>query len=197
MPATPVDIGVIITENGEVLQLIGLSIGNKIAEGGISIAISPYGGPFMESAGSITVTPDGTRYITEYIRGTFVQGVIPWQMEASTTIHPPDQSPYLISVGFPEKTAAEISGGLFRHCFVAGTLIGAKAIEEVAVNDEVLSYDADGNLVPGRVTATLDKIIQYLFGIRRFRRHLQPEVPRSDCRCILPSYQSGSGVLAR
>ncbi|MDF1720771.1 MAG: hypothetical protein P1U65_08855 [Minwuia sp.] len=49
--------------------------------------------------------------------------------------------------------------GLLRECFGAGTPVtmadgSMKAIEDVRSGDEVLSYDAEGSILPGRVTRT-------------------------------------------
>jgi hypothetical protein len=59
---------------------------------------------------------------------------------------------------------------LTEDCFLAGTAILLPSglnllIEDVSVGDIVLSYDAIGQLVPGRVTRTFRKEVSHLLGV--------------------------------
>jgi hypothetical protein len=60
--------------------------------------------------------------------------------------------------------------GNYFECFPAGTRIqrldgSAVAIESICTGDTVLSYTADGTLVPGRVTRTFQKDVTHLLDI--------------------------------
>lgn len=72
---------------------------------------------------------------------------------------------------FLEKSVQE---NLFEECFAAGTSItladgSTKPIEDIVPNDMILSYDAHGNLTPGRVKRTFEKHVIHIldvFGMR-------------------------------
>ncbi|TQV80735.1 hypothetical protein [Denitrobaculum tricleocarpae] len=56
------------------------------------------------------------------------------------------------------------------HCFLAGTEVDmwdgtTRPIEEINLNDLVVSYDDSGNLVPGRVTRTLVNEVRHILDL--------------------------------
>ncbi|MEO0622244.1 MAG: hypothetical protein AAFU49_00065 [Pseudomonadota bacterium] len=57
-----------------------------------------------------------------------------------------------------------------QECFLAGTEISMwdgtkRPIEDIRVGDEVVSYERNGNLVPGRVTQTMENSVRYILDV--------------------------------
>ncbi|MEM9097031.1 MAG: Hint domain-containing protein [Pseudomonadota bacterium] len=78
--------------------------------------------------------------------------------------------------GFAAPGASPIPVGR-PECFVAGTKIslrghGTKSIEHIRAGDLVTSYDAKGNLVPGRVTRVFQNRVKHILDV--FGLHVTP-----------------------
>jgi hypothetical protein len=76
----------------------------------------------------------------------------------------------LVQNGYSIPTVIQILQEIGADCFLAGTPVllfdgSSKSIERIQVGDKVLSYDASGTLVPGRVTRTFRNEVSHLLDV--------------------------------
>lgn len=109
--------------------------------------------------------------VIEYMNGVFASLGLPLLREVpgndGTVL---DLISRMAASGYSMPTILEFVKSLKAECFFAGTLVllpggATKSIESILTGDLVLSYDASGNLAPGRVTRTFRNEVSHLLDV--------------------------------
>lgn len=180
-----VDVGVVITENGDVLPMFGLGVGNDILGASVGFVIADDGSN-LSSYNTITVSSNGTVIKTENFPGDADHP----NVKVEFTIY--DSQGNIISQGTTNigdsQLAADMAAGIAPRvnpqCFgpevpidmwpldpefapnpnnsheqydqeAVRAKIWKKPIEQIRVGDYVVSHDKNGNMVPGYVPRTM------------------------------------------
>ncbi|MEM0977226.1 MAG: hypothetical protein AAGJ34_06810 [Pseudomonadota bacterium] len=155
------DIGILITENGTVVPMLGVGVGNQILGGGVGI----YLGDADDSYGRlnrITVTPDGQIIETYFSQGTEENPGL------ATRVVTRDAAGEITHTSMNSISDPDIIRDIMLYgrdhfdqkCFSAGTQIAlfdgsSVPIEDITSDHSVLSFNTNGEAVEGRVTRLL------------------------------------------
>lgn len=190
-----VDVGVFISENGDVFPVMGVGVGAGLF--GVSAGyILADNGDNLSSYNTITVQPDGAVIKLEYLPG---DGTDPFASVRARYTHY-DENGQITASGFTgvdRATGADMAAGIydrdFGQCFLENTLIAMwpsdeisacrsnkfsseneiirsysqSPIQDLYINDLVVSFDSEGELRPGRVARIFknrSKVILDFFG---------------------------------
>lgn len=166
------DAALVYDKHGNVDHLL-LSAGIQNKLGGISFGIRIRDdGTSLSSYNTITVNPDGGYIAIEHYPG---DAQYPY-VKVKFTIY--DANGLEINTAYTNiadpKIAADMASGRasigVEKCFLSGTLISmsdgsTKRIEDIQPDDQVLSYDASGALVPGRVVRTFRNEVKHILDV--------------------------------
>lgn len=191
-----VDVGIIITGDGDVLPVLGLGVGNEIFGAGVGFVIADDGSN-LSSYNTITIRPDGTVIKIEHSPGDADYPNVKVEYKVY------DSQGNLLSqgatnIGNPELAADMAAGVAPRgnsQCFgpevpidmwplnpdlkpgpdgiydqeEVRASIWTKPIELVEVGDIVVSFDENNNLVPGPVARTFQNDVKILLNFHGTR----------------------------
>lgn len=192
-----VDIGIVITEDGEVLPMLGFGVGNDILGVNAGFIIADDN-THLSSYNTITVSPDGTVIKIEHFPGADPYDYV----KVKYSIY--DANGVLVNEGFTEIGDPDIAARMgagdptlrgASQCFGTGTPIDMwpiglslepgpdgvydqelvqakiwqKPIEEVKIGDLVVAFDDVSNLVPGHVPRTMTNDVKILLNFHDTR----------------------------